>query len=61
MEEGLAKVPKLDLAQHKYVLTKEATSPNPNKAATQSVKEKLMAGIILDNMSPFFIRNAART
>lgn len=54
MEEGLAKVPKLDLAQHKYVLTKEATSPNPNKAATQSVKEKLMAGIILDNMSPFY-------
>ena len=49
MEEGLAKVPKLDLAQHKYVLTKEATSPNPNKAATQSVKEKLMAGIILDS------------
>lgn len=54
MEEGLAKVPKLELAQYKYVLSKEATSPNPNKAATESVKEKLMAGIIVDNMTPFY-------
>lgn len=54
MEEGLAKVPKLDLAQFKYVLTKEATTPNPNKAATESVKEKLHAGIVLDNMTPFY-------
>jgi len=36
MEEGLAKVPKLDLAQYKYALTQEVTHPNPNKAATQS-------------------------
>ena len=49
MEEGLPKVPKLDLAQYKYVLTREATTPNPNNAATQSVKEKLLAGIVLDS------------
>lgn len=55
MEEGLAKVPKLDLAQYKYVLTQEITHPNPNKAATQSVKEKLQAGIIADNMTPFYL------
>lgn len=55
MEEGLAKVPKLDLAQYKYVLTQEITHPNPNKAATQSVKEKLLAGIIADNMTPFYL------
>jgi 26S proteasome regulatory subunit N7 len=54
MEEGLAKVPKLDLAQYKYVLIQEATNPNPNKAATQSVKEKLLAGIVADNMTPFY-------
>ncbi len=49
MEEGLAKVPKLDLAQYKYALTQEVTHPNPNKAATQSVKDKLLAGIVADS------------
>lgn len=49
MEEGLAKVPKMELAQYKYVLSREATSPNPNKANTESVKSKLMAGIIVDS------------
>lgn len=55
MEEGLAKVPKLDLAQYKYALTQEVTHPNPNKAATQSVKDKLLAGIVADNMTPFYL------
>lgn len=49
MEEGLAKVPKLDLAQHKFVLTKETTSPTPNASVIQSTKEKILAGISLDS------------
>lgn len=49
MEEGLAKVPKLDLAQHKFVLTKESTSPSPNASVIKSIKEKLLAGISLDS------------
>ena len=54
MEEGLAKVPKLELAQYKYVLSREATSANPSKSGNESVREKLMAGIIVDNMAPFY-------
>ncbi len=49
MEEGLAKVPRLDLAQYKYVLIQETIHPNPNKAATESLKEKLMSGIVADS------------
>jgi len=30
-------------------LTQEVTHPNPNKAATQSVKDKLLAGIVADS------------
>ena len=55
MEEGLPKVPKLELAQLKFVLSKEApVVGTPGKAPTQAKtasqnKDKLLAGIILDS------------
>jgi len=55
MEEGLPKVPKLELAQLKFYLSKEMASSKPNKTTIASAKEKLLAGIVLDNMTPFYL------
>jgi len=55
MEEGLPKVPKLELAQLKFVLNKETTSAKPNQILAASIKEKLLEGIVLDNMTPFYL------
>jgi len=55
MEEGLPKVPKLELAQFKFVLSKEAQAAKPNKSVLTSVKEKLLEGIVKDNMTPFYL------
>lgn len=49
MEEGLPKVPKLELAQLKFVLNKETTSAKPNQILAASIKEKLLEGIVLDS------------
>ena len=49
MEEGLPKVPKLELAQLKFYLSKEMASSKPNKTTIASAKEKLLAGIVLDS------------
>ena len=49
MEEGLAKVPKLELAQFKFVISKEISSTSPNRILIEQVKEKLLAGIKLDS------------
>lgn len=55
MEEGLPKVPKLELAQLKFYISKEMISSKPNKTTIASAKEKLLAGIVLDNMTPFYL------
>lgn len=56
MEEGLPKVPKLELAQLKFNLSKEAPAVGgtPSKVPSQAknlTKDKLLAGIILDSTS----------
>lgn len=53
MDEGLAKVPKLELAQLKFVLAKEIANKQSTEANT--LKAQLLAGIVLDNMVPFYI------
>jgi hypothetical protein len=53
MEEGLPKVPKLELAQLKFYISKEMVSAKPNKATIASAKEKLLAGIVLDSKNIF--------
>lgn len=53
MEEGLPKIPKLELAQQKFAFKQETALANANKAA--SIKEKLLAEIVQDNMTPFYL------
>lgn len=66
MEEGLPKVPKLELAQLKFNLGKDVAPagvtgtpgkvPSQTKQTSQTLtKDKLLAGIILDNMTPFYL------
>jgi 26S proteasome regulatory subunit N7 len=54
MEEGLPKVPKLELAQFKFLLTREIGAKSP-KAETLKIKENLLNEIIKDNMTPFYL------
>jgi len=51
MEEGLPKVPKLELAQIKFVLSKKEAGD----AEIDTLKKKLMAEIVKDNMTPFYL------
>ena len=57
MEEGLPKVPKLELAQMKFVLTKESNqatkSLNRSASSLAAIKENLLSEIIKDSM--FFV------
>jgi len=59
MEEGLPKVPKLELAQMKFVLTKESNqatkSLNRSASSLAAIKENLLSEIIKDNMTPFYL------
>lgn len=51
MEEGLPKVPKLELAQFKFVLSKEtALTKNSN---SEKIKENLLSEIVKDS-KPYF-------
>jgi 26S proteasome regulatory subunit N7 len=52
MDEGLPKVPKLELAQLKFVYSKEIINKQSTNVA--SLKTKLMEGIVADNMAPFY-------
>jgi hypothetical protein len=51
MEEGLPKVPKLELAQFKFVLSKEATLSKTNNKNSEKIKEDLLSEIIKDSKS----------
>lgn len=57
MEEGLPKVPKLELAQMKFVLTKESNqatkSLNRSASSLAAIKENLLSEIIKDSMLIF--------
>lgn len=80
MEDGLAKVPKLELAQYKFILsrvTSVAVNTTPNKAklakttptniqalsiifnnnnfSLTKIKDDLLAEIVKDNMTPFYL------
>ena len=57
MEEGLPKVPKLELAQLKFYISKEMISSKPNKTTIASAKEKLLAGIVLDSKITYDLNN----
>ena len=54
MDEGLPKVPKLELAQLKFVLTNELKSKSSVSNANNLLKDKLLAGIVLDSKTTFF-------
>ena len=49
MEEGLPKVPKLELAQIKFVLSKE--TPAAKNKNSEKMKENLLSEIIKDSKS----------
>lgn len=58
MEEGLPKNPNLDLAQYKFFLEQELnekTKSNKKIDNLKSTQSKLLAGIIKDNMTPFYL------
>lgn len=55
MEEGLPKVPKLELAQFKFILSKESTLSKTNSKNSEKIKENLLNEIIKDNMTPFYL------
>jgi len=59
MEEGLPKVPKLELAQAKFVLSKESNpatkSVNRTPASLAAIKDNLLKEIVKDNMTPFYL------
>jgi hypothetical protein len=54
MEEGLPKIPKLELAQMKFVLTKESNpatkSLNRSASSLTSIKDNLLSEIIKDSV-----------
>ncbi|CAF0807031.1 unnamed protein product [Brachionus calyciflorus] len=54
MEEGLAKIPKLELAQHKFTLLQDA-SKNDLQVNRNAIKETLLKEIVADNMAPFYL------
>lgn len=49
MEEGLPKIPKLDLAQHKFLLMQDLSgkNPQPNRA---TIKETLLKEIVAESI-----------
>jgi len=51
MEEGLPKVPKLELAQFKFILSKESTLSKTNSKNSEKIKENLLSEIIKDSKS----------
>lgn len=55
MEEGLPKVPKLELAQFKFALTQELSNKTKQSSKTssvnQSIRDNLLAEIVKDSMS----------
>ncbi len=58
MEEGLPKIPKLELAQMKFVLSKESNpatkSLNRSSSSLTGIKDNLLSEIIKDSMFIFF-------
>jgi hypothetical protein len=53
MDEGIPKVPKLELAQFKFFLSKESASTKSNKTLSIEIKQKLSEGIVLDSKNYF--------
>jgi hypothetical protein len=50
MYEGIPKVPKLELAQYKFFLSKESALTKSNKTLSAETKQKLSEGIVLDSI-----------
>jgi len=55
MEEGLAKNPKLEIAQFKFMLTKEMALAKPSPIVLDLYNDKLLKEIKLENMTPFYL------
>lgn len=61
MEEGLPKVPKLELAQFKFVLSQELDPKTKSKKKDEltNIQKNLLEEIIKDNMTPFYLEVCA--
>lgn len=57
MEEGLAKIPNLELAQFKFALAQELEASRVSKvvARNDKLRESLLSEIVNNNMAPFYL------